>query len=147
MSKQYEERMRERGLKPTADDRLNAEIDEARRNARLDSWTSFVEPLDVPSDIYPAILTLRHQLMKAAPARALTAEECKTVYAVIAGLIETNAALRSHAERLAQLVDNWADNFKALQRTGQRIQRFANFVTEADDAAVDEQDEVERTAP
>jgi len=139
MSKQYENRMREHGLKPTADDRLNAEIDEARRNARLDSWNSFVEPLNVPSDIYPAILTLRHELMKTAPARALTAEECKTVYAVIGGLIETNAALRFHAERLAQLVDSWAGNFKALERTGQRIQRFANFGDVGADEETDEE--------
>lgn len=108
-------------------DDLNDHITEINERQRLDSWTAFVDELQVPSELYPAILTLRHELVRAAPVRAMNEQEVRALYALIAGLLETNAALREHAQEVAKLVSNWGDAFTALRGVGRRIENFANF--------------------
>jgi len=92
---------------------------------KLDNWTSYVHEMQVPRDLFPAIMTGRHQLMP--KGRALTADECQTVYNMLATLLETNAALREHTEQTAILVTEWQNAFKALETLGLRIKNFANL--------------------
>jgi len=79
----------------------------------------------VPGDIYPAMATLRPALMP--KGRALTAEECQVLYDIIATLMETNAALKSHTEQTAILVKDWVKLFNGIQTVAHKIEDFANF--------------------
>lgn len=119
---------------------LDAEIKRLSVACRLDAWNAFVEEMKVPGDIYPALASGRPELIKLVQPRALTADEAKVLFDIIASLIGTNIALREHAEKVAQLVDNWAGMFAGLQGTGQRIQRFAQFDR---DASLDDEEEEE----
>jgi hypothetical protein len=104
--------------------------DEIRRLAalcKLDSWTAYVDPMTVPSDIYPALLSGRPELLKAVQPRALSADESKVLFDIIGNLIETNIALRDHASQLASFTHIWTDAFKQLHSVGERIERFAKF--------------------
>src|SRR4051812_34789126 len=82
------------------------------KSCRLDNWTAFVNEMTVPADIYPALASGRPELIKIIQPRELTAAEAKALFDIVGTLIETNMALREHAERLAQLTDTWADSFK-----------------------------------
>jgi hypothetical protein len=108
-----------------------AELDERLRSlaerAKPEAWNAFVEEMKVPSDIAVAMATGRPEMLRLAPARDMGAEEVRVLYGVIAGLLETNAALREHAQDLARLTDNWASAFAHLRTTGERIVRFAKF--------------------
>lgn len=106
---------------------LDDRITEMNNRMSLASWNSFVNELSVPQDIMPALASNRPELMKLIPARELSKAECQVLYHLIAGLIETNAALREHAQEVAHQVDIWAQAFKQLQTVGFRIQEFANF--------------------
>jgi hypothetical protein len=113
--------------KQLAADKLNERLVELIALGRLNSWNSFIEELQVPGDLQAALLTGRGTLVKIAPPRALSAEECETLYKLIGGLIDTNAALREHAAEVAHLVDLWAGSFTQLDTLGRRIQHYANF--------------------
>jgi hypothetical protein len=125
----------------TGHERIALEIADFRREAKLDSWASFVEALQVPNDLAVALMTGRHELVKAAQPRALTIEECATLYKLIAGLVETNAALREHTERVAILTNRLNDALTGFASTAQSINDFANFrVTgESGDDALDQE--------
>jgi hypothetical protein len=116
-----------RPRKLSAIERLAEEIKSYREAAKLDSWTSFVDDLQVPGDLYPGVLTNRPQLIKAAPPRELSKDECAVLYKLIAGLLETNAALREHTERVGQLTDNLNGAMTSFVRVAQQIKTFANF--------------------
>jgi hypothetical protein len=107
--------------------RIAIEIAEYRDKAKLDSWNSFVEELKVPSELYPALLTSRPELVVAATPRAMNADECKIIYKLIGGLLETNAALREHTARVAQLAENLSSQMLGFQRVAHQIELFANF--------------------
>lgn len=132
---------RSQGLKAAE---LDAEIKRLASACRLDAWTAFVDEMKVPSDIYPALASGRPELIELIQPRALTAEEAKPLFAIIATLIGTNFALRQHSEQLAAFTHNWADSFKALHAVGSRIERFANFDHGSDDD--DDATQVERAA-
>jgi hypothetical protein len=106
---------------------LNAMVTAAQASTALESWNAFIETLDIPREIAPAIFTGRPELLALMQPRTLDAAECKVMFALISNLIRTNVALRTHAERTAQLVDNWTGAFAALRGVGEDIQRFANF--------------------
>lgn len=106
---------------------LDNEIKRLASACQLDGWNAFVDDILVPGDIYPALASGRPELIKLIQPRALSADEAKVLFDIIASLIGTNMALREHAQRVAQFTDNWADAFKALHSVGNRIQRFANF--------------------
>lgn len=106
---------------------LDDQIKRLALECKLDSWNAFIEDMNVPSDIYTALASGRPELIALIRPRALTADEAKPLFAIIASLIGTNMALREHAEQLAHFVSNWADAFVQLQSVGNRIERFANF--------------------
>lgn len=106
---------------------LDTLVVELAKEARLDAWNAFVEELQVPSELYPALMTNRPELVRLAPRRALTADEAGALYRLIAGLLETNQALRQHAAMTAQLVEDWMSTMQGMETTAYKIQHFANF--------------------
>jgi hypothetical protein len=106
---------------------LDAYIKDIRRRCNLDSWTHFVNDVDVPGDLYPALASNRPELIKAIPPRQLEPEEAKALFNIIGTLIETNAALKEHAAHTAKMVLQWGDAFKHLRSLGYSIERFATF--------------------
>lgn len=118
-------------------ERLNEEIKRLAALCKLDSWTSFVDDMKVPSDIYAALASGRPELIKAVSPRALTAEQAKPLFDIIASLIGTNVALRDHAQQLAHFTHIWTDAFKQLHSVGDRIERFANFKHGVDEVEED----------
>jgi hypothetical protein len=106
---------------------LDEQIKLLASECRLDAWTAFVDEMAVPGDMYPALASGRPELLKLIQPRAMTADEAKPLFDIIASLIATNMALREHAEQLALFAHNWADAFKALHSVGERIERFAKF--------------------
>ena len=94
---------------------------------RLETWNSFVRELQVPSDIAPAFLTRRVELMSLAKPRPLTESECKVMYDLVAGLLETNEALREHAALVAELAQQFTGGLAGTLRAADRMRAFANF--------------------
>jgi hypothetical protein len=88
---------------------------------------SLTEDVAMPPEFVAAFVTGRPELVKLVRPRALTEEECKSLYNAMAVLIQTNAALIEHAQRLATSVDQWDNAFKQLDSVGRRIVDFANF--------------------
>ena len=106
---------------------LDAFLREYTAVCPLDDWTSFAREIQAPPVFAVALMTGRPEMMRLVPGQALTAEQCKHLYDVIATLIETNYALRAHAQNVAQLVDTWSEAFKQLDSLGEQIRLFANF--------------------
>lgn len=121
------------------DHQLDEQIRDLAKRARLDGWNAFVEELKVPSDLFPALITMRPELVRLAPKRPLTADEAEALYKLIAGLIETNIALREHASNVKIMVENWYGAIRGLVKTAGRIGRFAEF--RHDDAAAEDDEE------
>jgi len=113
--------------RPSRDQELDAEITRLSELSSLKSWNDFVEALTVPSDLLPALMSNRAELVKLVKAHALDAAEHRVYLELIAGLIKTNAALRDHAAQVAQLVENWTAHFTGLHATARRVSAFANF--------------------
>jgi hypothetical protein len=112
---------------PSAIERMNADLDRLSEKAKINSWTDFVDALDVPNDLFPAVMANRPELVKLVKPRPLSADEHKVYLDLIAGIMATNAALREHAASLARMTTNWAEAFTSLRTLGQRIERFASF--------------------
>jgi hypothetical protein len=110
-----------------ATEALDAQVTELAERCRLKDWSYYIEEIELPNDVLPALMTGRPELLKHLKPRPLTEEETAKLYKALAALIETNMALREHAEKLAQLTDNWAQQFRGLQGVGNKIQNFANF--------------------
>jgi hypothetical protein len=106
---------------------LDIKIKRLAEQCKLDSWTSFVDEMKIPGDLYPALASGRAELLRLVQPRDLSADEAKVLLNIIATLMNTNMALREHAEQLALFTHNWADAFKQLKSVGERIERFANF--------------------
>lgn len=130
MSKQLRDHETDKRLSGAT--RVALEIASFREQAKLDSWNSFVEELQVPSEIYPALVTSRPELLAAVQPRDLPANEVGVLYKLIGGLLETNAALREHTERVAQLTGILNDSLKGFASAARSIHDFANFRTVAD---------------
>jgi hypothetical protein len=128
-----------RPRKLSAIERLAEEIKSYREAAKLDSWTAFVDELQVPGDLYPGVVTNRPQLIKAATPRELSKDECAVLYNLIAGLLETNAALREHTERVGQLTENLNSQLTGFMRVAHQIKLFANFGVVGEPEADDEE--------
>lgn len=106
---------------------LDARIEHLRNLSRLDSWNNFVSELQVPSYLMPGIITMRPELLLAAAPGPLGPEEVKVLLRVMGGLMETNAALRQHAELLAGLTDDALGMLKGLNGTLGKIGDYAHF--------------------
>ena len=102
-------------------------IRELAERAKLNCWTEFVEELKVPSELLPILTTGRPELIRFAQPRELNKEEVDALYKLIAGLIETNIALREHASNLASLMQNWCGSLHGMMGVADRITRFAEF--------------------
>lgn len=102
-------------------------IDELAKATKLEDWTSFVETLQIPGDIMPAIITQRPEMLKMVQPRQLSQPEHQAYINLIAGLIETNTALRQHAAEVARLAGNWMNMVSGMVGLAQRVKRFASF--------------------
>ena len=116
--------MNERQTKAEA---LADNIRHYRKTCSLESWTSFVRELQVPNDLYPALAADRAELVRLAKPRALTEDECRILYDLLGGMLETHWALRAHTAKVAELVDRWGQAFKGLATISVQIQDLANF--------------------
>jgi len=117
---------------------LETAIDNLSKKAKLQGWNEFVEELKVPSELYPALITNRTELVRLAKPRPLTEEEAATLYRLIAGLMETNQALREHASQLSVMVKEWLGSVYGFVSVARKINSFAQFKHQ--DAQVDEED-------
>ena len=120
----------EQGLPPRRINKrteLTEYLDDLRRSCPLDSWNSFVEELQVPGELLPALMTQRTELLALLKPRELSESECDSLYKLIAGLVKTNRALQLHAQQLATLVENWENQFSGLEAIGRQISEFAQF--------------------
>jgi hypothetical protein len=106
---------------------LDAEVTDLAERCRLKDWSHFIEEIQLPQDVAFALMTSRPELLRIVKPRALSEDEAAKLYKAMAALMETNMALRSHAQQLAKLTDNWANQFAGLHGVGEKIQRFANF--------------------
>lgn len=111
----------------TATERLNETLAEIRTQGHLDNWNALARELRAPTIVAAALITGRPELLRAS--LASVPENERDLYEVIAVLIETNAALRRHAEQLSIVVRNWGQAFKHLHSLGNRIEQFAMFET------------------
>ena len=105
----------------------NDRIEHLAGRNRLASWNSFVEELDVPADLMPALVTMRPELLRLAPRRVLTAEEHDVLLRLLAGLLDTNIALQAHAQDLAEMTKTMDDTIRGLGAMTLRLRRYANF--------------------
>ena len=117
-------------------ERLAAQIIELHKRTTLESWSAYIRDMQVPGDLYPALMTQRPQLMP--KGRAMTAEETQVLYNIIGTLIDTNAALRDHTQQTAILVTSWVEHFKGMFSLAQNIDNFANLRLPEDSAEDDE---------
>lgn len=127
--------MKRKGAKIALED-LAADIAKRAKLSKLQHWTAFVETLNVPGDIYVAMSSMRPELIAVIQPRALDLESSRALFKIIAALIETNQALREHAEQLSQFVLNWQNSFDQAASIARKIELFANF-----DRAAEEEDE------
>ena len=84
------------------------------------------EPLP-PSDIAPALMANRPELLKLVQQRALTAEEHGVYLALIKGLMDTNEALRQHAQQVAGVADIIEDLLRGARNSALKLSDFASF--------------------
>lgn len=106
---------------------LQERVIELAAKAKLDSWNSFVEELPVPAELFPALVTNRVELIKLAKPRGLSLEEVAALYKLIAGLMETNQALREHASNVATLVQDWLATQAGALTLARKVAAFARF--------------------
>lgn len=99
----------------------------ATQAGRLEAWNAFIRAIDLPAEIYPALMTGRTELLNLIQPKALSAEDSKVLFNLICVLIQTNVALQTHAEQLSVMVDNWSGAFKHLESLGRKVQDFAAF--------------------
>lgn len=121
---------------------LDERVVELSKQAKLDSWNSFVEELQIPSEVYPALLTNRPELIRLARPRPLNEEEVAALYKLIAGLLETNQALRLHAQQVGDMTREFSGALRGVITTAVKLKRFAQFRHDE----VDDEDELELEA-
>lgn len=107
--------------------RLDAELERLNTLGKLDSWTSFVDELKAPSDIAPALMANRPELLGLVQKRTLTAKEHGVYLALIKGLMDTNQALREHAQQVAGVADIIEDLLRGARSSALRLSDFASF--------------------
>ena len=131
--------VKEKFRRETPTERLNAEIDELSGKTSLDGWNAFIRNLQVPGDVAPAIMSARGELLRLVPPRELSADEHKVYLDLIGGLLETNAALRRHAEQVSQIAEQLRPLVKGFAKTCLRLEGFARF-EKTDDVVEDEEE-------
>jgi hypothetical protein len=109
-------------------DRFNDQMRELKEKAPLlRSPSDLTEVVSVPNDLAMAFATGRVELLKLAQPRAMDADEVATLYNLIRVLLETNIALREHAEAVAQLAYTVHDNLRGVVGSAALLEAFADF--------------------
>jgi hypothetical protein len=113
-------------------DARKQQVQESRANilkriTKLEGPNFFTEAVSLPTEFAAAIMSSRPELLRAVKPRALNAEECDVLYKLISTLIETNMALREHAQEVATMTKGMLGGFTTVQRVGDQIEAFANF--------------------
>lgn len=108
-------------------DHLEEQIAKISAAPSLDSWSSLVEEVQCPPEVFAAIMTGRPEVLRAAPATSLEPAQVRELYKVLAVLIETNAALQKHAHGLSDLTREWSRTFKGLIRLARATEDYAAF--------------------
>lgn len=96
-------------------------------HAQMESWNAFVRELNVPGELVPAFATGRIEMVKLARPRALTEAECKVMFELVGGLLETNAVLREHASLVGDLVLTMEQSLKGSLHAVSRVRDLAQF--------------------
>lgn len=117
----------EKPRKATRMETLDAFLKTAAMKTALKSPAELTEPVECPAEFFAAFVTGRPELIKLVKPRSLNETECAAIYKLVAVLIETNSALREHAETVGKAVGDWADLFKGLNKLGWEIENFAQF--------------------
>ena len=108
---------------------LSEQIADLMARCRLTDWKSFTETVSVPTDIAVALITGRTEMLKLVRTGDMTAAEVAPLYDLIRVLLETNQALRDHAESTAKLTCSMMAQFKGVVGVAEQIDSFANFKT------------------
>lgn len=109
-------------------DHLNALVLKIADKNLIDSPMALVGEVDIPSFLAAAFLTNRPEMVEScANGRSLDVAETSAVMRLLAVLMQTNQALREHAEGLAIMTDSWLTAFKGIATVGGKIGDFANF--------------------
>jgi hypothetical protein len=98
-----------------------------QRIAKLEGPNFFTQAVDMPADLAAAIITSRPELLRAVRPRALTEDECSVLYNLLSTLIETNMALREHAQEVATMTKNMMGGFTTVAMVADQLKGFANF--------------------
>lgn len=98
-----------------------------RDSHALKSPAELVETIDIPLDLSVALMTGRSEMLQLAKPRAMDATEVGRIYKLIAVLIDTNMALRVHANEVANCALAAAQQIKGAQRYLLKLEQFANF--------------------
>lgn len=100
--------------------------------SKISKWNDFVRELPILPELAPAIATGRLELLRLAAPRALTAEECGKMFALVGGLLETNQVLQRHSQLLSQLAKQVSSGIDAAQAQATRLSAYANYQTPAE---------------
>lgn len=89
----------------------------------------------LPTPVIAAVTSGRGCMALAAKNIVMEQREAEALVDLIAALVDTNQALRQHAERVASLVNLWTTQIRGLESLTDRIVDFAHFrsVVEGDD--------------
>jgi hypothetical protein len=98
-----------------------------QRIAKLEGPNFFTQAVDMPADLAAGIITSRPELLRAVRPRALNEQECAVLYNLLSTLIETNMALREHAQEVATMTKNMMGGFTTVNRVADQLKSFANF--------------------
>jgi hypothetical protein len=100
---------------------------------KMASWNEFVREMAVLPDLGPALSTGRVELLALAKPRPLNEEECRILFDGFAVLIETNQALRMHAQLLSQLAAQQYQLAEGMVKKLGELVEFAEFRSPVDD--------------
>jgi len=123
----------EKTRRETGAEKMDRKLDEITADVGLSSWNDFVEALQVPSDLFPALLANRPQLIKLVTPRSLSADEHRVYLDLISGLMATNDALRQHAAHVSHAADMVEQHLSGTIKSARRLSRFAEFKTSGED--------------
>jgi len=108
-------------------ERYNQLLEELEAQGHLKAWSEYTRDVAAPPQVIAALTTGRVELLKLGRPRALTEEETKAVYDLIATLVETNMGLQRHAEAVAQLAQSMKWNARGIVAMIDQMDDFAHF--------------------
>lgn len=91
---------------------------------KLNNWNELVQEINLPQDIYAAIMTSREQLLIP---RDMNAEEVGMMMNAISVLMRTNRALQAHSMELAEKINDMRSHAKGLSIAIEKCHDLATF--------------------